>query len=310
MKKLILFSIIAACMPIELFAQDDMYFVPSRELEEQTAREYGMPRNTYYIGSRRSIDDYNRRGSYYEVLDSLGNDSISFDAVVGVYPDSMYVDVDSDDFRYTRHMSRFDGYEPDSEYWAGFYAGRSTWYSPWHYSYYPWYDSWYYPWYDRWYYGYYSHWYYGYYSPWYYGYYGYSHYYDYYRPYYYGHYASRPVGTRNHGHISHGTGPRNLGNGRSVTYSRGTFGGTGAGRFGGTRTNTVTPRSGTSPRRVNTPTTPFTTTPSTPRGTFGSGSGNSGSGSFGGGGSRGGGSFGGGGSRGGGGGGGRFGSHR
>jgi hypothetical protein len=31
MKKLILLSMIAVGMPIQLFAQDDMYFVPTRE---------------------------------------------------------------------------------------------------------------------------------------------------------------------------------------------------------------------------------------------------------------------------------------
>ena len=90
MKKFILLSIIiAACLPTGLRAQDDTYFVPTRELEEQTARDFGMPHDTYYIGSMRSIDDYNRRGSYYEVIDSLGNDSIDFDAIAGVYPDSV-----------------------------------------------------------------------------------------------------------------------------------------------------------------------------------------------------------------------------
>ncbi len=273
MKKLILLSIIATCMPTGLFAQDDMYFVPTRELEEQTAREYGMPRDTYYIGSARSIDEYNRRGSYYEVLDSIGNDTINFEAGTGVYPDTLYVD-EPEDYRYTSRLSRFDGYEPSSEFLAGYYAGRHSWYSPWYVNpfrspwtyydyagyYYPWYSSWYDPWdpwYDPWYYGYYP----GYYG--YYGYYGYPRYYRnyygaYYTPYYYTAYYSRPAGTHNHGHISHNSpgGIRNYGN--AVSYSHGTFGGSrvGAGTFGrNTRNNGGTPSRGTystTPRRTTT----------------------------------------------------------
>lgn len=153
MKKLILLSMIAVGMPIQLFAQDDMYFVPTRELAEQTEREYGMPRDTYYIGSRRSVDEYNRRGSHYEVIDSLGDDTIDFDGIAGVYPDSTYTE--PEDYRYTRRMSRFDGYEPSSDYWAGYYDGSRLWHSPWYlngwyyapgrYSWYAWSDPWYDP---------------------------------------------------------------------------------------------------------------------------------------------------------------------
>ena len=131
MKKLILLSMIAMVMPLELLAQDDMYFVPTREQAEQTVREYGLPRDTYYIGSRRSVDEYNRRGSYYEVLDSVGSDTIDFDGIAGVYPDTLYLD-EPTDYRYTRRMSRFDGFEPSSEYLAGYLDGRSYWYSPWY----------------------------------------------------------------------------------------------------------------------------------------------------------------------------------
>ena len=137
MKKLILLSMIAMVMPLELLAQDDMYFVPTREQAEQTVREYGLPRDTYYIGSRRSVDEYNRRGSYYEVLDSVGSDTIDFDGIAGVYPDTLYLD-EPTDYRYTRRMSRFDGFEPSSEYLAGYLDGRSYWYSPWYL------NSWYY----------------------------------------------------------------------------------------------------------------------------------------------------------------------
>lgn len=303
MKRLIVLSVIAAFMPLCIQAQDDMYFVPTKELAAQTAREYGMPRNTYYIGSTRSVDEYNRRGSYVEELDSLGNDTINFDAVVGVYPDSTFLE-EPTDYRYTRRMNRFDGYEPSSVYWAGFYAGRnSLWHSPWYYD--SWYSPWYYtswrynygyygyygwydPWYDPWYYGY------GWYSPWRYSYYG-----GWYGGWYGPHigvvsYSSHPSGTRIHGHGTHtSAAPRGVRQGHSTRYSSGTFGGSSVrnGTFGNTRTNTSTQRTNTyAPRHNN-------TTPSNNGGgSFGGGSHSSGGGSFGGGGhSSGGGSRGGGG---------------
>ncbi len=289
MKKLILLCIVALCMPVGLLAQDDMYFIPTRELEEQTAREYGMPRDTYYIGSQRSVDEYNRRGSYYEMIDSLGSDTIRFDGVVGVYPDSTLMD-EPDDFRYTRRMSRFDDYQPSSDYWLGYHDGRmQNWHSPFYYShvwgsyYYPWYSSWYDPiydpWYDPWYYG-------GYYSPWRYGWYGY--YGGWYRPYYSGWYGYTPYyyitgvrhvrnsGTYNHGHVTRHGVPAGIRNRGSVSYSHGTFGGTrvrsNSGSFGGTR-------SGYTPR-TNTNTSTYTPRPNSHSGFGGS---RSGGGSFGGG---------------------------
>ena len=311
MKKLILLSMIAMVMPLELLAQDDMYFVPTREQAEQTVREYGLPRDTYYIGSRRSVDEYNRRGSYYEVLDSIGNDTIDFDGIAGVYPDTIFLD-EPDDYRYTRRMNRFDGYEPSSEYLAGYLAGRSMWHSPWYlnswyyypgrYSYYGWYDSWYYPWCGTWYDPWYDPWYYGYgyryglYSGWYGGWYGgYG-----YRPHYGGITSARPVGTRNHGRVSNGVGSVGVRRNGSVSHTHGTFGGTrvGSGTFGGSRnggnTNT-TPRTST---RSDSYTPPRTNT-STGSGSGSFGGSHSGGGSFGGGGSHssggghGGGSFGG-----------------
>jgi len=276
MKKLVLLSLLAAGMPLGLFAQDDMYFVPTKELAEQTAREYGMPRDTYYIGSRRSIDEYNRRGSYVEMLDSLGNDSIHFDAVVGVYPDSTNLE-EPYDYRYTRRMHRFDGYEPSTEFWAGYYAGRSTWYSPW---YDPWYDPWYYgySWYSPWRTGWYGDWYY----PWYGGWYG-----GWYRPWYVPsysvitYYPSRRHYGGSGGHYA--AAPRGVRNGRSATFSSGTFGGRSVrnGTFGGTRTTrTRTTNSYTPTYNNSTPTRSHNTYSG---GSFGGGS-RSGGGSFGGGG--------------------------
>jgi hypothetical protein len=242
MKKWFLLSVMLGAVSLSGLAQDDdMYFVPTKKNVARERASYGIPTNTYYSGSSRSVDEYNRRwGSSYEVLPADTGDIISFAAVEGIYPDSV------GEFSLTKQMARFDGYEPSAAYWAGYNRGYSDswgWHSPWYYSYYPWYDSWYWdPWYwDSWYYSpyYYSGWYYPYhYSPWYYG--G-----------WYGGggitYVNRYPGTQNHGRIS-GSGNRGFATGRTHTYASGTFGssrsmgtvGTSRGSFNNSRTGTST----------------------------------------------------------------------
>ena len=190
----ILVSLILGALPLTMMAQDDdMYFVPSKKSSVSTTTVRNVrPAPTFDSGSSRSVDEYNRRGgSYYEVLptDSVGNDIISFNGELGVYPDSNAVE----DFALTREMSRWDGYEPDPNAYAeGYRDGRRdswslySWHSPWFYSsYYPWYDSSYWYWNDPWYYRRYG-WYYSWYDPWYYDWYRPYGYYSYYGPYYYG----------------------------------------------------------------------------------------------------------------------------
>ena len=163
MKKLVLLSVLFGAMPLTMMAQDDdLYFVPTKENVAKEAEKYGMPSNTYYAGSTRSADEYNRRAwSRVAPIDSAGNDIIDSSAERGVYPDSAYEDVQ--DYTYTRRMSRFDEYTPSEAYWQGYRDGR--WTSPWYYgSYYSWYDPWYDPWYYGGYYG--SYW--GWHSPYYY----------------------------------------------------------------------------------------------------------------------------------------------
>ena len=119
MKKLIMSLLLLGVMPISMMAQDDdMYFVPTKENVAKEAKTYGMPSNTYYAGSSRSVDDYNRRAwSTVEPVDSLGNDIIDFSAVRGVYPDSAYSEMaDNGDYQLTRQMSRFDDYTPSDAY--------------------------------------------------------------------------------------------------------------------------------------------------------------------------------------------------
>ena len=58
MKKLFLLSFFALVLPVSLFAQDDdMYFVPTKKNVEKAKKDYGMPRDTYYSGSNRSVDE-------------------------------------------------------------------------------------------------------------------------------------------------------------------------------------------------------------------------------------------------------------
>ena len=179
MKKLFLFLAFAGVMPLSALGQDDVYFTPAKSVSKNS-RENSP---TYYRGSNRSVDEYNRRGrlkSYYQKIgtDSLGNDIVTYQRMSGVSPDSIYIDTAyvypgsasfDDDYAYTRRMSRWDGF-----------------YDPWFYGAYRW-GSWYNAWYDPWYYGY-SGWY-----GWGYPYYGYGWGY----PYYYGsrYYAGVSGGT-------------------------------------------------------------------------------------------------------------------
>ena len=176
MKKLLLISMLVGAMPLAMMAQDDdLYFVSKKKksaVVEEAQDQFGMPKDTYYAGSNRSVDEYNRRfKSQVEQIDSV--DSLR------------------EDFQLTKRMTRFDEYQLDSAYWAGYKNGRETWWgwhSPWYYSrwgwYDPWYDPWYSPYYSSWYWGWYDPWYYGYagwYDPWYYrGFWGWR--YPYYRP--------------------------------------------------------------------------------------------------------------------------------
>ena len=183
MKKLIMSLLLFGVLPIAAVAQDDdMYFVPSKEVKAKEVYNYGMPSNTYYSGSSRTTDEYNRR-MIAAPTDSLGNDIIDFSAVRGVYPDSIAQTEQGEDYQLTRRMTRFDDYTPSQAYWDGYRDGR--WSSPWYYNrWYSWYDYDYWYWNDPWYYGSYGY-YGGWYSPYYYGYYRPWHYYG------YGYYGSR-----------------------------------------------------------------------------------------------------------------------
>ncbi len=324
-------SVLIGALPLTMAAQDDdLYFTPKKSSKTEASARFdnAYDRPTYYCGSNRNVDEYNRRGklkSYYQKIgtDSLGNDIIEFhegdgtygkadlDSTITIYPGSeRYYDDDADgDFAYSRRMGRFDGFYG---YWDPTFYG-TYWGSPYWRSYYGWYD----PWYDPWYYGsYYSGWYGGWYNPWYYGY-GWGY------PYYYGwggwpapgHYAYYgPTGTRNHSAFGgNSDNSRAFGN-RNPSYGQNNRNGNVESRWFGNRSNSSNNQTNNNGfgRRNNTPTNNQYQQRQTPsynnnpgfgssRGSFGGGAGFGGSrGSFGGGGF-------GGGSRGGGGG---FGSRR
>lgn len=187
MRKWILLSVFMAAMPFNMMAQDDLYFNPKQEAKQRAAEREAEERElaSHYSGSKRSVDEYNRHGKFMSQFqkvgtDSLGNDIITFRVGHGVSPDSIYDDAafvqkylenSSEDYEYTRNMSRWDGYYNPWFYdyygYGPYYwrAGYWGWRNPWRYGYYAgWYDPWFDPWYDPWYYGYA-----GWYSPWHYG---------------------------------------------------------------------------------------------------------------------------------------------
>lgn len=247
MKNWFYLSMAFALLPLSMMAQDDDMYFGSAKKQKSTYRsasswEPVSPAPVYHTGSKRGVDEYNRRGNSYDVLPQ-DSDIIDFSAVEGVYPDS------TADYSLTKKMARWEGYTPKQAYWEGYYDGSHDswyWHSPWYYtSFYPWYDSWYYPygWHYSWYY---DPWYYDYYS-WHWGYYPY-HYYSYYdRPYIgYYHGGSRYYGTGNTGTLN-----------RNGNYSRSTTGGrvanyTSSARFDGARNRAYNSGSGRSTVSGNT----------------------------------------------------------
>ena len=149
MKKLLLISMLIGAMPLAMMAQDDdLYFVSKKKksvVVEEAQDQFGLPKDTYYAGSNRSVDEYNRRfrSQVEQIGDSTKVDVINFNGEKGVYPDSL-----KEDFKLTKKMTRFDDYQlsDNAAFWAGYRAGRYDWgwHSPWYYSRWGWYDPWYY----------------------------------------------------------------------------------------------------------------------------------------------------------------------
>ena len=178
-KKITLLTAIASlAFAPSLWAQDDdMYFVPRKKTAEEKAQEAKAKTermrhyvgDTYYIGSNRNVDEYNRRSLKSSVVDvtrdsaAAVSDIIDFQIGDGRYPDSVAVDtvVDysiynpdeytDDDYVYSRRIGRWYAY---GDPWY-----RHHWYNdPWYWNYYGFYDPWVY-----------SYCYSGYYNPYYWG---------------------------------------------------------------------------------------------------------------------------------------------
>lgn len=161
MKRLIVTCMVMAVLPLSMMAQDDMYFTPTKAQKQavkaqREAYEARMVDDTYYSGSDRSVDEYNRRGLYRGKWtfdnDSIGNDVIEFHGTKDTSSVAMdYVDnvergyYDDDDYYYSRRMSRWgDYYLSDPWLYDRWYWGHSPyWYAHW-----GWYDPWFDPFYD------------------------------------------------------------------------------------------------------------------------------------------------------------------
>lgn len=298
MRKTVIIYALLGLAPLAATAQDDLYFTPSKTVEREAPKPRVAPEQpTYYCGSDRDVDEYNRRTPLRSTFqpvgtDSVGNDVIDFmpgdgtygpaatDSLMTVAPEAGAWD-GGDDYVCSRNLGRFDGFYG----WYDPYF-RAYWGSPWWHGYYSWYDPWAYYWT-------------GWYDPWYYGYYGWGH------PYYgwggwygpwHGHtytYYAGPTGTHNRGRGAfRGTNRFDRNNTRDVaTTSRGNFGTRNA-RINRSTSTTRDASSRFGGRRTTTTTQPARTTTSRPsystgsyggsRGSFGGGGGSFGGGSRGG----------------------------
>ena len=75
MKKINIFSVLIALIPFTVMAQDDdLYFIPKKAVRHQITSSSLGERNSYYVGSNRNIDEYNRRGVFNKNKQKLLND--------------------------------------------------------------------------------------------------------------------------------------------------------------------------------------------------------------------------------------------
>ena len=210
-----LIALLLLALPLTVWAQDDMYFVPKKKAKTQqaAASQRSIPVEIVYAddepldisGSTRDVDEYNRRtpvtttgeAQLVQQPDGTFAFQVSADDSARMTADQLYTQgyrdgyMDGEDYSLTRRMNRFN--------YVSLYA------SPWYWSIR--YDPFYW---DDWYWGYsWSRPYWGY-S--YYGYYGYRPYHygwGYHRPYYYGGYhrpynVGRPAYPGG-GHMGRGT---------------------------------------------------------------------------------------------------------
>lgn len=151
MKRLLTLAL--AVVPLLGFAQDDMYFTPSKkaktvkkETVDLNARteKVEIPVLVDYHSSRRSADEYNRRYSYNGSYQNAGGE---IDTTLASRIDTVYVsDYDMEDpeldYRYSRRLVRFHSPRYYSMMCSPYYWDLMYGYGAWDYLYDP-YDPWY-----------------------------------------------------------------------------------------------------------------------------------------------------------------------
>lgn len=278
MKRYIILSVLSLFVVISVSAQDDdMYFTPSKNSQYnkdiQSSQNNGTAGTgnggggysldadndvTYYSGSIRDVDEYNRRDRFSWPY-SQQTDEVIYSQ------DSVLVSVE--DYENSMKMKRFDGYNNIT-----LIVNDPWYYDPWYYNSYYWRGGWYWP------------WSYSFYDPWFYG------------PSWYGYWGLHGwgVGVAWHHPVYHrpaiqfrpGTGRPGTGMGRPAsgygyrrTPASSAAGRKAAGMIGNMRSNTNTSSTRTTTTRTTTSSRQNISVPST-RSSLGSGS--SGRGSFGG----------------------------
>lgn len=151
-KRILILATMALFSAISMMAQDDdMYFTGKKHQKRDASTMRSVVTQveddttpTYYCGSMRSVDEYNRRGRYRQFSDSLNYE-----------PDSILVS--RQDYENAMKLKRFDGYHSNV-----LIINDPWYYDPWYYDSWYWHTRWYDPWYDPWYtpyhYGWYSSW--------------------------------------------------------------------------------------------------------------------------------------------------------
>ncbi len=180
MKTRIFMLLLAASVSGQMFAQDDMYFVPAKkEKAKVVSSDVPFAGKTYYSGINKSDDEYNRRvhvvhDGVYELnaddlysADSIASDVIYFtpdkneDFAESSKRDTVYILVaEENDYSLCRRMSRFEEFYWDRYFYGPYWSHRWMWthYDPWYDPFYsfwydPFFDPWMSPWYSSYYYG-------------------------------------------------------------------------------------------------------------------------------------------------------------
>lgn len=171
----VIITLVTSCLIMAQAQDDDMYFASSKKAKKTEAQKksqaitsdvvdaeapsrYRIPADgtvenkekeeeTYYCGSLRSVDEYNRRDRFNSSYAQHLQDSVrKQDSVV----------ISREDYENYRKLQRFEGYRNVTV------VIEDPWYDPWYNPFYygtrwswsvgfmPWYDPWYDPWYRPW----------------------------------------------------------------------------------------------------------------------------------------------------------------